>query len=87
MWLKLIIGGVNFGWLAAWVPSPDWLRRRSDCCQALMSSHRAWGGVEICLITEKITENLNQGGRKLLGCSAPNTICFVDLAIAGDGLD
>jgi hypothetical protein len=44
MWLKLIIGEVNFGWLAVRVPSPDWLRRRSDCCQALRWSRHAWGG-------------------------------------------
>jgi len=35
----------------------------------------------------KITENLSQGNRMALGCSAPNAIRFVDLAIAGDGLD
>ena len=35
----------------------------------------------------KITENLTQGNRMVLGCSAPNAIRFVDLAIAGDGLD
>jgi hypothetical protein len=35
----------------------------------------------------KITEHLSQGSRKVLGCSAPNTIRLVDLANAGDGLD
>jgi len=35
----------------------------------------------------KITENLSQGNRMALGCSAPNAIRFVDLVIAGDGLD
>jgi len=35
----------------------------------------------------KITENLSQGNRTALGCSAPNAIRFVDLAIAGDSLD
>jgi hypothetical protein len=35
----------------------------------------------------KITENLSQGNRMALGCSGPNAIRFVDLAIAGDGLD
>jgi len=30
MWRKLIMGGINFGLLDVWVPSPDWLRRRSD---------------------------------------------------------
>jgi len=35
----------------------------------------------------KITENLSQGNRMALGCSAPNAIHSVDLAIADDGLD
>jgi len=35
----------------------------------------------------KITENLNQGSRKMLGLSAPNANRLVALAIAGDGLD
>jgi hypothetical protein len=35
---------------------------------------------------KRITENLSQGSRKVLGCSAPNTIRLVELAIAGDGL-
>jgi len=35
----------------------------------------------------KITENLSQGNRMALGCSAPDAIRLVDLAIAGDGLD
>ena len=35
----------------------------------------------------KITENLIQGNRMALGCSAPNAIHLVDLAIAGDGFD
>ena len=35
----------------------------------------------------KITENFSQGNRIALGCSAPNAIRLVHLAIAGDGLD
>ena len=35
----------------------------------------------------KIAENLRQGNRMALGCSAPNAIRLVDLAIVGDGLD
>jgi len=35
----------------------------------------------------KITENLSQGNRMALGCSAPNAIRLVDLAIADDCLD
>jgi hypothetical protein len=40
------MGGINFGWLAVWVLSPDWLSRKlKDCefCQALRWSRRAWG--------------------------------------------
>jgi len=35
----------------------------------------------------KITENLTHGNRMTLGCSAPNAMRFVDLAIAVDCLD
>jgi hypothetical protein len=42
----------------------------------------------ICLTTEgKITENLSQGSRMALGCTATNAIGFVDVVIAGEGLD
>ena len=30
MWRKIIMGGINFGWVAVWVRSPDWLRRKND---------------------------------------------------------
>jgi hypothetical protein len=33
--ITLILGGINFAWLAVWVLSPDWLRRKSDILQAL----------------------------------------------------
>jgi len=36
---------------------------------------------------KKIAENLSQGNRMALGCSVPNAIRFVDLAISGDSLD
>jgi len=96
---KLIMGGINFGWLAVWVPSPDWLRRKSDFCQALKWSLRAWGRecgpcpdltsytLALALQLRKITVNLSQGSRKVLGWSAPSAILLVDLAIEGDGLD
>ena len=42
----------------------------------------------ICLTTEeKSQKNLSQGKRMALGCSTPNGIRFVDLAITGDGLE
>jgi len=28
----LIIEGINFGWLAVWVLSPDWLSRKLEVC-------------------------------------------------------
>jgi hypothetical protein len=37
-----------------------------------------------CLTPE---ENLSQGNRKALGCSALKAVYLVDLAIEGDGLD
>jgi hypothetical protein len=63
----------NFGWLAVWVLSPDWLSRKGDFCQALRRSHSAWRGecgpcpdftsytLAFTLQLRKITENLNQG--------------------------
>jgi hypothetical protein len=99
MWRKLIMGRINFGWLAVCFPSPDWLRRKSDFCQALRWSRRAWGEecgpcpdltshtLAFALQLRKITENLSQGSRKVLGWSARYAIRFVDLVIAGDGLD
>jgi len=97
------MGGIKFGWLAVWVLRPDWLSRKlevCDVCQALSWSRRAWGkGVwavprrcivypGICLTTdEKSWKNLSQGNRKVIGWSALNDIRFVDLAVAGDGLD
>jgi len=38
------MGGIKFGWLAVWVPSPDWLCRILELCdvfQALRWSRRA----------------------------------------------
>jgi len=96
------MGGISFGWLAVWVPSPDWLWRileLCNVCQALRRSRRAWGvecgpcpdfasnTLAFSLQLRKITENLSQGNRMALGFSAPNAIRFVDLANAGDGLD
>jgi hypothetical protein len=31
----LILGGINFAWMAVWVLSPDWLSRKNDILQAL----------------------------------------------------
>jgi len=42
---------------------------------------------DISLQLRNITENISQGNGMALGCSAPNGILLVDLAIAGDGLD
>jgi len=69
------MGGVNFAWLAVWVPSPDWPSRKLQVCKflALRWSRRAWGrGVRavpqfafytlaFALQLRKITESLSQG--------------------------
>ena len=96
------MGGINFGWLAVWVPSPDSFCRileECDVCQALRWSRRAlgrecgpcldfaWNTLAFVLQLRQITENLRQGNRMALGCSAPNAIHFDDLVIAGDVLD
>jgi len=89
------MGGLIFGWLAVWVPSPDWLCRilkLCEVCQELRWSRRTWGrGCAPCpvfakntlafpLQLRKITENHSQGNRRAFGCSAPNAIHLVDLA-------
>jgi hypothetical protein len=77
------MGGINFGWLAVWVLSPDWLSRKLEVCnfcQGLKWSRRTGGGAVqamsrlcivypgICLTTEGISrKNLSQGIRKALG--------------------
>jgi len=89
------MGVINFGWLAVWVPSPD-----RFCRIAVLCDRSAPGGAECgtCpdfasnalqfpLQLRKMTENLIQGNRMPLNCSAPNAIRLVGLAIAGDGLD
>jgi hypothetical protein len=43
-WHKLIMEGINFDRLTAWVLSPDWLSRKTDFCQALRWRRRACGG-------------------------------------------
>jgi len=88
------MGGINFGWLAFWLLSPDWLSRKleiCDFCLALGWSPRAWGSwvravsrlciiyPGICLTTEtESRKNLSQGNRKALGWSGPDTIRLVD---------
>ena len=47
----------------------------------------ASNALTFALEMRKITENLSQDNRMTLGCSPLNAIRFVDLAIAGDGLD
>jgi len=96
------MGGINFGWLAVWVPSQTgsvayW--SYATFVRRLVEAAVPGGGecgpcpdftsntLTFALKLRKITENLSQGNRMALGCSAPNAIRFVDLAIAGDGLD
>jgi len=96
------MGEINFGWLAAWIPSTERFCRileKCDVFQALRWSRRAWrrecgpcpefvsNTLAFALQLRKITENLSQGNRMALGCSAPNAIRLVDLAIACVGLD
>jgi hypothetical protein len=65
--------GINFGWLAVWVLSPDWIIRKLKVCDfsdAYVKPPRLWGGVcgtcldfasytlGVALQLRKITENL-----------------------------
>jgi len=93
------MGGNNFGWLAVWVPSTDWLCRKRRY-QVLRRTRRTWGEgncgpcpdfelntLAFALQLRKITENLSQGSRIELGWSAPSAIRLVDLATASGRLD
>jgi len=94
------MGGINFGWFAVWVLSPDWLSGNLEVCE-FCQPHR-WSrcvcgsGVRavspLCnahpdfwLTNEEKHGKPVRGNRKALGWSAPNAIRFVDLAIAGEG--
>jgi hypothetical protein len=76
------MGGINFGWLAVWVPSPDWLSRKLEICDFVgrLGEAAAPGGGEcgpcpdfayytlaFALHLRKITEKTSQGSRKALG--------------------
>jgi hypothetical protein len=90
------MGGINFGWLAIWVLSSDWLSHKLEVCdirQALRWSCHTWGrGVWavpwLCIVhpgicftnEEKSRKNLSQGNKNVFVWSAPNVICLVDLA-------
>jgi hypothetical protein len=85
--------GINFGGLAVWVLSPDWLSRKSDFCQALWWSRRAWRGecgpcpdfalytLAFALQLRKITENLSQGSK-----NADNTLVpgYIENGVSSD---
>ena len=42
------MGGINFGWLAVWILSPDWLSRKLEVCDVvrLLGEVAAPGGGE-----------------------------------------
>jgi hypothetical protein len=76
------MGGINFGWLAVWVLSPDRLSRKLNVRDFFRHLGEAaapgWGVCGPCLDfasytlafalqLRKITENLSQGSRKALG--------------------
>jgi hypothetical protein len=90
------VGGINFGWLAVWVLSPDWLSCKLKVCDSVRRLGEAavpWGGCPVfalytlAFVLQLRRKNLSQGNRKVLSLSVPNAICLVDLAIASNGLD
>ena len=95
------VWGINFGWSALWIPSPDWLCRiiqRCDVWRALRWSRlgrgmRVQAVPRICIkyrgicVTTEENQGKPQGSRKALSWLALNAIRLVDLVIAGDGLD
>ena len=92
------MGGINFGWLAVWVPSPDWLSRRrfSDAWVKPPILRRVGGpcpDFASCTpafalqLRKNHGKTLSQGNRRALGLSSSNAIPLVDLASVGDDLD
>ena len=91
------MGGINFCWLAVWVPSPDWCYATFVSVLGEAATHGrvkcgpcadfASNTLAFALHLRKITENLSQGNGRAIGRSAPSAIRLVALAIAGDGLD
>ena len=77
------MGGINFGSLAVWVPSADWLcriyKRYATFDRRLGEAAAPGGGgcwpcpdfasitLAFALQLRKITENLGQGNRRALG--------------------
>jgi hypothetical protein len=75
------MGGINFGWLAVWVLTPDWLRHKLKVCGFFRRLGEAAAPVGVCgpcpdfalytlalaLQLRKIMENLSQGSQKPLG--------------------
>jgi hypothetical protein len=75
-----MLGGINFGWLAVWGASPDWLKPNGHASiirrlgEAAATAEGVRAVPRLCIYTlaialqlRKITENLSQGIRKALG--------------------
>jgi hypothetical protein len=93
---------IIFGWLAVWVPRPDWLCRIMQKCDvwwALRWSRNARGRrvravprlwiytLSFTIELRKITENRSQDSRKALSWSALDANRLVDLVVADDYLE
>ena len=96
------MGGIGFGWLTVCVLSPDWLCHKLVLCDVLQArrwSRSAWErNVDHAPTLRRIPWHLPYNWRKprktphsvtewRSAVHATNAIRFVDLAIAGDGLD
>jgi len=93
------MGGINFAWLAVWVLSPDCPSRKLRVCNFRRLGEAAApgkGSVGRAPTLHPIPWHLPYNWGKSRKTSVriaerrsadPNTIRFVDLTIAGDGLD
>jgi len=91
------MGSINFGWLAGFRDQAGSVANWSYATfvRRFVEATAPGGGecgpcpdfasntLAFALQLRKITENLSQVNRMALGCSAPNAIRFVDLAIGG----
>ena len=95
------MAGIYFAWSAVWVVSPDWLCRKLELCDAVRrlgeaalpgggecgpypdsSSYTLAFALQMRKSHGKFSVRVTEGN----SAEPPNATCFVDLAIAADGV-
>jgi hypothetical protein len=91
IWRKLIIGGINFGWLAVWVSRPDWLRRKATVVRRLCEAAAPGEGTLVCNTKESDVGDAQKGrsrpisqtptGSALCSCSPGRNLLVVHITV------